>query len=198
MGYFANIMTEKLLKYSLIDIDTKENYEYAIQVHLEQFIGFFILLTTSMLCGFLRETIVFLIFFVYIRRYSGGFHLKTFYGCVLCSIVTYLVYVKYLYLFLLNNMRINMILVVISALIIVFIGAVNHPEMHWSIHEYNISKKCARVVAIMELSCVMLLFGLRTSYSYILFMSFGLTLSAIMLLLAKILRQEVILYEERS
>ena len=63
MSYLANILAEKLLKYSLIDSDIKENYEYVIQVHLEQIIGFFILLTISMLCGFLGETIIFIIFF---------------------------------------------------------------------------------------------------------------------------------------
>ena len=41
MSYLANILAEKLLKYSLIDSDIKENYEYVIQVHLEQIIGFF-------------------------------------------------------------------------------------------------------------------------------------------------------------
>ncbi len=198
MSYLANILAEKLLKYSLIDSDIKENYEYVIQVHLEQIIGFFILLTISMLCGFLGETIIFIIFFSYIRRYSGGFHVRSFYGCVFCSVITYIVYVKCLYLFLLRNMRMNMIIVAISVFIILLIGAVNHPNMHWSTREYNISKNCARVVAMIEVSCIGLFFVLRVSYSYILFMSFGLTLSAIMLLLAKILRQEVILYEERS
>lgn len=198
MDYLANILTEKLLKYSLIDSDIRENYEYAIQVHLEQIIGFSVLLTISMLCGFFCETIVFIIFLIYVRRYSGGFHMKSFYGCVFYSVITYLVYVKSLYLFLLRNMRMNMILVTISALIILLLGAVNHPNMHWNVREYNISKNCARVVAMMELGCIILLFLLGVSYSYILFMSFGLTLSAIMLLLAKILRQEVILYEERS
>lgn len=197
MNYLANILTEKLLKYSLIDSDIRENYEYAIQVHLEQIIGFSILLFISILCGFFCETIAFIIFFTYVRRYSGGFHVRSFYGCVFCSVVTYLVYVKCLYLFLLRNMRMNMILVTISALIILFVGAVNHPNMHWNIREYNITKNCARVVAMMELGCIILLLLLGVSYSYILFMSFGLTLSAIMLLLAKILRQEVVLYEER-
>lgn len=198
MSYLASILTKKLLKYRLIDYDIKENYEYAIQVHLEKIIGFSILLTISMLCGFLGETIVFIIFFTYARRYSGGFHAGSFCSCLFCSVVTYIVYVKCLYLFLLSNMGVNMIIVSISALIIMIVGAVNHPNMHWSTREYNISRNCARVVAMIELSCIVLLLILKGSYSYILFMSYGLTLSAIMLLLAKILRQEVILYEERS
>ena len=53
------------------------------------------------------------------------------------------------------------------------------------------SRNIARVVAIIEVNCIILLFVLGVSYSYILFMSFGLTLSAIMLLLAKIIRQDV-------
>lgn len=197
MRYFAYILVERFLKYNLIDSDIRENYEYAIQVHLEQIVGFSILLITSMLCGFLGETIIFIIFFAYLRRYSGGFHVRSFYGCVFYSVATYLVYVKCFYLFLLQNMRMNMVIVFVSVLVILFVGAVNHPNMHWNICEYNISKNCARVVAMVELGCIILLFLLGVSYSYILFMSFGLTLSAIMLLLAKILRQEVILYEER-
>lgn len=198
MSYLASILTEKFMKNSLIDSNVKENYDYAIQVYLEQIIGFSILLTVSMLCGFLGETIAFIVFFTYVRRYSGGFHVRSFHGCVFCSVVTYIVYVNYLYSFLLRNMRINMIIVAISAFVILLVGAVNHPNMHWSICEYNISRNCARVVAVIEVSCIVLLLILEVSYSYILFMSFGLTLSAIMLLLAKILRQEAIMYEEKG
>lgn len=48
MNCLAKILTERLLEYNLIKSDVKENYEYAIQMHLEQFIGFSILLITML------------------------------------------------------------------------------------------------------------------------------------------------------
>lgn len=188
---FAGILVEKMLEYNLIKSDVKEYYKYSIQICIERFIGFSLLLLVSVFYRLVYETVFFYIFFSYIRRYSGGFHAKSFGGCLFCSVIIYLFYVEILYPILLQNIFFNMIILVLSLLIVLVFGAANHPNMHWNKEEYNMSRDIARIVAIIEVSSIVLLFVLGVSYSYILFMSFGLTLSAIMLLLAKIIRQKV-------
>ena len=187
----ANILVKKMLVYNLIKNDVQEYYKYSIQIHIERFIGFSLLLFISVFCGLMYETVFFYIFFSYIRRYSGGFHANSFGGCIFCSVTIYLVYIKILYPILLRNILLNMCILVFSLFIVLIFGAANHPNMHWNMEEYVMCRNIARVVAIIEVNCIILLFVLGVSYSYILFMSFGLTLSAIMLLLAKIIRQEV-------
>ena len=76
--------------------------------------------------------------------------------------------------------------------IILTIGAVNHPNMHWDRKEYIMCKNTARMICVVEVGIIIAFSLIGISYSYILFMSFGVILSAIMLLIAKFIRQEVI------
>lgn len=71
------------------------------------------------------------------------------------------------------------------------IGAVNHPNMDWNKKEHDDSKYIARVTAFIEFISIAFLSYLKFEDSYILFMSFGLILSAFLLLMGKLFGQEV-------
>ena len=71
------------------------------------------------------------------------------------------------------------------------IGGVNHPNMDWSEEEYRENKRITRIVAITEMVCISVLFYFGMGKSYILYMSFGIMLSAVLLALGKIIKQEV-------
>ena len=55
----------------------------------------------------------------------------------------------------------------------------------------NIS--CARMACVIEVGIIIAFSLIEVSYNCVLFMSFGVILSAIMLLIAKFIKQEVIL-----
>ena len=63
--------------------------------------------------------------------------------------------------------------------------------MDWSEKEYRESKMLTRIVATIEISCILIFMILGMEEKYILFMSFGLVLSAVLLALGKITCQEV-------
>ena len=94
-------------------------------------------------------------------------------------------------LYLLNNMKINMIIFLVSAMVIFVLGAVNHPGMDWNKEEFEENKKLARITVFVELLVVIALTYLGMAEKYILFMSFGMILCAILLTLGKITGQEV-------
>ena len=84
-----------------------------------------------------------------------------------------------------------MLMLLIAGVLIFIIGAVNHPNMDWNKEEYNASKMIARVVVLSEVCSITVLYLLGMAESYVLFMSFGLILSAFLLALGKITKQEV-------
>ena len=84
-----------------------------------------------------------------------------------------------------------MIIFLVSAMVIFVLGAVNHPGMDWNKEEFEENKKLARITVFVELLVVIALTYLGMAEKYILFMSFGMILCAILLTLGKITGQEV-------
>ena len=66
-----------------------------------------------------------------------------------------------------------------------------HPGMDWNKEEFEENKKLARITVFVELLVVIALTYLGMAEKYILFMSFGMILCAILLTLGKITGQEV-------
>ena len=187
----ADMLTERLLTNELIRSCDKEIYHYSIQVLIEKIVGFSAILTISIKCGVLLETVLFAFCFSCIRGHTGGFHTKSFLGCFIGTIGIYIAYIKGFYPILLRNMDINMIMLLIAGVLVFIIGAINHPNMDWSKEEYNTSKMIARVVVLLEACSITVLYLLGMAESYVLFMSFGLILNAFLLTLGKITKQEV-------
>lgn len=191
MEYIAQRVVERLLKYKLIEEENRELYCYSFQVVIERLIGFSALFFLSVLFKRTIETIVFVVFFSAIRRRSGGFHARTYLLCFFGSIGLYSIYVLILFSWLEKNMFINSLITIVSAMILLVIGAVNHPNMAWNEEEFKKSKSIARWVVITELVCIIAGLGFGLPNKYILFMSFGIILSAVLLIAGKLIKQEV-------
>lgn len=191
--YISNKLTECLFGNGLITANELDDYRYFTQLFLEKIIGFTFILIIAASNHFLWQTIFFLLFFSNIRKYSGGFHARNFFECMSLSLIVYLGYTKLLFPYLLHNLWLNTYLLAGAVIIILTIGAVNHPNMHWDEEEYIMCKNTARMVCVIEVGIIIAFSLVGVSCDYVLFMSFGVILSAVMLLIAKSIRQEVIL-----
>ena len=189
--YIAKILTEKMFTYGLIIQSDKETYHYHIQVLIEKSMGFSIIIMLSFFWQVILETMMFLFCFSAIRRHAGGYHAKSFWGCFMGTISIYCIYVKILFPIFRDNINLNMILFLLAAILVIIIGAVNHPNMEWSIKEYEDSKMITRIIVVVEVSCITVFYFLDMESNYSVFMSFGLILSAFLLALGKIVGQEV-------
>lgn len=78
-----------------------------------------------------------------------------------------------------------------SAMLIVFLGTVNHPNMDMDKSELREAKKAARLLVILEVAVIAVLIYLGISNLYISYMAVAIILCASLLILAKILKQEV-------
>lgn len=191
--YISNKLTECLFRYGLIATKEMEDYRYFTQIFLEKLIGFTFILLIAVSSHMLLQTIFFLLFFSNIRKYSGGFHAKNFWECMSLSLIVYLAYTKFLFPYLIHIPWLNTCLLAGAFIIILTIGAVNHPNMHWNNDEYTMCKNTTRMACVIEVGIIIAFTLVGVSYDYVLFMSFGVILSAIMLLIAKFIKQEVIL-----
>lgn len=193
--YIVDILTKSLLANGLIKENEKNIYFYSIQVLIEKIIGFSAIFLIAFLQRCLLETVLFILCFSKLRKCTGGFHASKFSGCFAGTIGIYIVYLKFIFPLLLKNIEVNMIMLIASGMVIFILGAVNHPNMDWNKKEYEENKILARMTVLLELMVIVALTYLRAEEKYILFMSFGVILCAILLTLGKIIGQEVKCYE---
>ena len=189
--HLADLWVNTLYMNGRIKEKDKAIYYYSVEILIEKVIGMSLILFLSICFGLLGQTILFLVYFSAIRQHAGGFHANTFRACLIGSLGIYILYARVLYPFLAKHMNINIALTMIALIFSLVIGAVNHPNMDWNKKEHDDSKYITRVTAFIEFISIVFLSYLKFEDSYILFMSFGLILSAFLLLMGKLFGQEV-------
>lgn len=187
----ALVISQRLLMYQLIQREEQVWYQYCIQVRLERMSACLIIGLFAVWFHVLPETMVFLLSFFLIRRHAGGFHADSFGGCMIISVGVYLCYVTAFYPFFMHHPLINDGLFAASAVLLLMIGAVNHPNMAWNEKEYQKSKSCTRITVLLEVLGFAVMRLLQVTERYCLFVSFGMILSAAFLALGKLVKQEV-------
>ncbi|WP_418966459.1 accessory gene regulator B family protein, partial [Butyribacter intestini] len=181
--YIANMLTKNMYMDGLIEESDESIYSYSIQLIIEKIIGFSAIYMIALFQGYFFETVLFTISLSSLRKCTGGYHANSFRSCFIGTVSIYLIYIKLIYPYLLNNIKINMIVFLVSAMVIFVLGAVNHPGMDWNKEEFEENKKLARITVFVELLVVIALTYLGMAEKYILFMSFGMILCAILLTL---------------
>ena len=70
-----------------------------------------------------------------------------------------------------------------SMIIVIIIGSINNPNIDWSDCEYRSARRLARTITIFELSVLLLLAVLNTPIRIRFFISYGIVVCAISMLL---------------
>ena len=165
-------------------------YVYVFICWIEKFITVGSIIVISLMFHKLLPTIFFLVFFLELRKRTGGYHLDKFYRCYLASIVSYLVIVI-ISEKLSEHPQWLFAIVLLAITGIGLIGTANHPNMHMTSDELMESKKSARTIVLLEgciiLGCVLL----DADMVYVSYMAIAVILCAALLCIAKIFKQEV-------
>ena len=69
------------------DSETIEVYIYGLECFFNTFLTVFLLMIWSFLTGTIKETGLWIITFYVLRQYSGGFHAKTQFSCIMISYI---------------------------------------------------------------------------------------------------------------
>lgn len=188
-----DIITKRLVnafvEKKLITNYQKEEYEYALICELESLITIGSVVFLSLLLDNFLQTICFLSFFLSLRKRSGGYHLNSFVGCYIGTIIIYLAMCVITSLI---HSKIHLyIFSAIAFVIIAVIGAINHPNMDFSSNEYRGAKKSTRLMLCFEIGIIVFMVIIKVNFSIIAYALMGININALFLIVAKLFRQEV-------
>lgn len=178
-----------LLNHQLISVDDLDYATYYFENLYLRINSWVITIVISLITHSFPGVVLFYFFYSRIRMYAGGFHCKTQSGCPLLSVITLLLVVV------LKDMTIDIVnvgVLLISSLIVLFIGTVNHTNLALDECELSVCKRKARLFTILELSIIILVIQLRVSSQLIFYMAAGLPINAISMIVSKSIGQEVV------
>ena len=82
-------LADRLYKHGTISEETKDIYIYGFQLLISFLFSTLLVLMLGMVLGKVTETFIFLIIYILLRSFSGGYHSRTY---VMCTIITLCVY----------------------------------------------------------------------------------------------------------
>lgn len=175
---------------NMIEKTQKEYYEYALITMTEQMIAVASMLMIGIFFHQFVPTVIFIIFFLSLRKRTGGYHADKFWQCYLLTAITYIGVIQAAFVFLKKPFMMYGILVW-AVLVIEIIGTVNHPNMDMDQSELQETKKAARLLALIEFGVIAVSAVRKINQLYVCYMSIAVILCSSLMCLAKILKQEV-------
>lgn len=188
-------ITNQIVERKLISEYMREWYIYAFLRIFEVSISILTMVVIGGVTNNLIPMILFWIFFDLLRRRAGGFHCKKFWQCYFFTTVTFIGVVM-IEPFLSKHFIIQILLLTVASLDVMIVGTVNHPSMNYDTKEIKKSKELSRRILIIELWIIFSLFLIGVKETYLTYMSLGVILCAVLMSLAKILKQEVSINEK--
>lgn len=91
LNVISNAVATIFIKNGVADEEDRDIYIYSIGVLLYNIGTIIFILTLSLLFHNVTETIIFIMTFATLRRYTGGYHAKTRIRCFLTSVAVYIV-----------------------------------------------------------------------------------------------------------
>ena len=177
-------LVDQMAEEKMIDKEAEEYYVYTLVSLMEKFITIGTILLISVLIEKLVPTAFFLLFFLSLRKRTGGYHMNTFFQCYLGTVV------------LVDYPQPVFGLLLVAICIVEVIGTVNHPNIHMDAVELSESKRAARILCAVEVCVIYTFTLLGADMMYVCHMAVAVILCAVLLLIAKILKQEVKRNEE--
>ncbi len=188
---------EYLIKNEVGKEECHESYVYGLEIIMEKLITYSVLLFLALHIKLLIPSILFVIFFVILRGYTGGLHANTYMGCFTGTIVMYLTCSQLIAPFLIKEKIIIYLSLFIAGTLIFLLAPINHPNLNMNFDEIKKCKRGIRFVLAFEIIFIVGGVFWEVNEVYIVFPCLGLVMCAILLILAKIIKQEVKVHEEK-
>lgn len=174
----------------IINKSSCEYYEYALIGMVEHAVTVGTMLLLGLIFRQLLPTICFVVFFLSLRKRTGGFHANKFWQCYLETVIVYIAIIQSVPI-LCRNQDVMYAMLFLAIVLICIVGTINHPNMDMSKSELQESKKAARLIVLMEVMIIIFSIYFKVNILYIGYMSVAIILCAFLLCLAKIIKQEV-------
>lgn len=191
----ASAIVDQMEKEKILHTEMREQYIYALITTIEKWITIVSILCIGVIFKQIVPMMLFLTFFLSLRKRTGGYHANSFFQCYLGTLIIS-IGVIHVCPILVNHMKVVYVLLVFSVVAIALIGAVNHPNLAMDCIELQESKKAARYLLGLECMILAATISLEICEFFVCYMSSAIILCAFLLCLAKILKQEVCLHEK--
>lgn len=139
-------ISDKLFSYMRNNTDIPDDmvdvYRYGIEITISSILNILLIVSASLLMGHLMYGIVFLLFFIPLRSYCGGYHATTYFRCNMVFLLTYIaVYLSSLYLteYFNDSIQLAEVLLLLAFLPILIFSPVKN--VHKTLSEKT-AKKC--------------------------------------------------------
>lgn len=178
-----------LIRNHALEEKYREYSIYGLTMAVEKMIVCTIMFGIFLLLGKVPEGIVFIVCFLTLRQTTGGFHAKTFLGCLTGSVTTVVLVLEVLIKWADEHMVIAFFLFIISSVCILLYAPVNHPGLMLSLEEQRKYRYWSRVVLFVEMGFALTGYILQMKWQWYIMMA--IIICAIFIIVAKLLRQEV-------
>ncbi|WP_019229669.1 accessory gene regulator ArgB-like protein [Sedimentibacter sp. B4] len=158
-GKIIQRVTDELVSNKIIDSEDCELYTYGLQQGALILLNILTILIVGKIFGMLWESVVFMVTYIPLRTYAGGYHARTQLKCYISSvvlIVTVLLGIR----FIPWTNFICITIVIISGLIIYILSPVEDSNKPLDVAEVKVYGKKARMILALEFGVFILLVNL--------------------------------------
>lgn len=155
MKHLVRSMVSTSISYGIFHEEDRELYEYSFRIMLEQVSVGISILIISLFYGVFFETVLYMVLFIPLRIYAGGYHAQTFKKCFFISVGAYFAYAG-LVCFVVIPMSVIIILSIASSLIILALSPMANLNKPMDSFETFTFKKRVRQMLIIEESIFVL------------------------------------------
>ena len=188
-------LISKFVDYLILNNITSENMRevdiYSFEVIIGKMLNYGTLLLLSWMNGNILQTLVFMIVFFSLRSRNGGFHAKKFLHCYFGTIAIYFCVLNMIVPAIKAHKYMHLYVMTISNITVYLFAPINHPNLQLNDDEIRLCKKSARRLIIGLSIGVIVLTKLSIISEYTYYMLAGMGVNTGLLLIAKILKQEV-------
>jgi accessory gene regulator B len=87
----ASFISQKLVSSSVIPMNIIDIYTYGLELIISFLVTSFIIVVIGIITSQITSSIMFLLVFILLRRFTGGYHAKTHLRCKLCTVIIYII-----------------------------------------------------------------------------------------------------------
>jgi accessory gene regulator B len=195
IDYISQKMATFFIDNNVIDREKYKICKYGLELMISSILGVLIIVTLGILCASLLESVVFLICFISLRSFTGGYHAKNYFQCDLIFAISFLLCLflfKMFYYNLIFSRILSTALFVLSFWTIFFFSPVENPHKPiLNIKRSELKKKGLLIECIEFLFMLIMMYFGNKIYVFI---SFIMTLVG-MTMIVEILKRRCINYE---
>lgn len=191
MERLAEYLTRQLINSRIIEEEQEEEYIYGFERLLGKILNYTTLIIIAIYYDVLIPTVIFMVVFFSLRERTGGYHMKTPLRCYLGTVGSFLLIIGVAVPVIVGEVLVYHVIMITSMIVIFLFAPVNHPNLLLDEQEMERCQRSSRWLIILIAGCIGIGYVLQIKEIWITYAVMGAGLDAVLILVAKIMGQEV-------